>query len=59
MQRGGRMEHLGEVFLKTDIKDTWTKPRRRVEGRKGGGFGSGGAELLGENADKCNWITIK
>ena len=34
--------------------DTWTKPRRRVEARDGGGCGWGGAEGGGENADNCN-----
>ena len=41
------------------IKDTWTKSRGRVEVGEGGGFGWGGVEGLGENADNCNWITIK
>ena len=35
-------------------KDTWTKPRRRVEVREGGGTGWGGVEGRGENADNCN-----
>ena len=38
----------------TTIKDTWTKPRGRVEAREGGGFGWGGVEGWGENADNCN-----
>ena len=29
----------GEGFSGTTIKDTWTKPRRRVEAGEGGGFG--------------------
>ena len=32
----------GEGFSGTTIKDTWTKPRGRVETREGGGFGWGG-----------------
>ena len=36
------------------IKDTWMKPRGRVEAGEGGGFGWGGIEGWGENADKCN-----
>ena len=44
----------GEGFSGTPIKDTWTKPRWRVEEREGGGFGWGGAEAWGENADNCN-----
>ena len=38
----------------TTIKDTWTKPKRRVEAREGGGFGWGGEEKGGEIADNCN-----
>ena len=30
-----------------------------VEAGEGGGFGGGGVEGWGENADNCNWITIK
>ena len=26
---------------------------------EGGGFGWGGVERWGENADDCNWVTIK
>ena len=33
-----------EGFSGTIIKDTWTKPRGRVEAREGGGFGWGGGE---------------
>ena len=33
---------MGEGFSGTTIKDTWTKPRGRVEAREGGGFGWGG-----------------
>ena len=36
------------------IKDPWTKPRGRVEAGEGGGFGCGGVEGWGENADNCN-----
>ena len=28
----------GEGFSGTTIKDTWTKPRGKVEAREGGGF---------------------
>ena len=38
----------------TTIKDTWTKPSRRVEARERGGFGWGGGEWWGETADNCN-----
>ena len=30
------------MFSGTTIKDTWRKPRGRVEAREGGGFGWGG-----------------
>ena len=50
-ERGGKR---GEGFSGTTIKDTWTKPRGRVEAREGGGFGWGGGEGWGENADNCN-----
>ena len=38
----------------TCIKDTWTKPRGRVEVGERGGFGWGGGEGWGENAGNCN-----
>ena len=41
MGRGQR----GEGFSGTAIKDTWTKPRGRVEAREGGGFGWGGGKI--------------
>ena len=44
----------GEGFTGATIKDTWTKSRRRVEAGEGGGFGWGGVEGWGENADNCN-----
>ena len=47
-------EQRGEGFSGTTIKDTWTKPRGRVEAGEGGGFGWGGVEGWGENADNCN-----
>ena len=31
----------GEGFSGTTIKETWTKPKGRVEAREGGGFGWG------------------
>ena len=30
-----------------------------VKNQKSGGFGLGGVEGWGEDADNCNWITIK
>ena len=45
---------MGEGFSGTTIKDIWTKPRGRVEVGKAGGFGWGGVEGWGENADICN-----
>ena len=33
------------MFLGTTIKDTWTKPRGRVEAKEGGGFGCGGEKM--------------
>ena len=38
----------------TTIKDTWTKPRGRVEVWEGGGFGWCEVEGWVENADNCN-----
>ena len=35
----------GEGFSGTTIKDTWTKPRGRVQVGKGGGFGWGGEKM--------------
>ena len=29
----------------SSIKDTWTKPRGRVDAREGGGFGWGGEKM--------------
>ena len=49
----------GEGFSGTAIKDTWTKPRGRVERGEGGGFTWGGVEGWGEKAYNCNCITIK
>ena len=36
------------------MKDTWTKPRGRVEMGEEGGFGWGGVEGRGEKAYNCN-----
>ena len=36
---------MGEEFSGTTIKDTWTKPRGKVEAREGGGFGWGGGKM--------------
>ena len=41
---GGGRGQCGEGFSGTTIKDTWTKPRGRVEAREGGGFGWGQGE---------------
>ena len=46
-------------YIGTTIKDTWAKPRGRVEAGEGGGFGWGGVEGWGEKVDNCNWITVK
>ena len=53
-QRGVGRGQWGEGFSGTTIKDTWTKPRGRVEVEEGGGYGWGGVEGWGENADNCN-----
>ena len=45
---------MGKRFSGTSIKDTWTKPRGRVEAPEGGGFGLGGGGSRGVNADNCN-----
>ena len=49
----------GEGYTGTTTKDTWTKPRGSLEAGEGGGFGWGGVEGWGENADNSNRITIK
>ena len=49
----------GKGFSGTTIKDTWTKPRGRVEAGKECGFGWGGVEGWGENAYNCNRTRIK
>ena len=46
----------GEGFIGNTIKDTGTKSRGRVEEGEGGGFGWGGVEEWGENADNCNCL---
>ena len=43
-----------EGITGTTIKDTWTKPRGRVEVGEGGGFTWGGVEGWGEKAYICN-----
>ena len=45
---------MGKGFSGTTTKDSWRKPSERVEAREGGGFGSDGGPVLGENADNCN-----
>ena len=47
-------EQWGEEFTGATIKDTWTKPRERVEARERGGFGWDGGEWWWGNADNCN-----
>ena len=49
----------GEGFTGATIKDTWTKSRGRVEVGEGDGFGWGGVEVWGENADNCTRTTTK
>ena len=49
----------GEGFSETTIEDTWTKHKGGVEVGEGCGTGWGGVEGRGENADNCNWTTIK
>ena len=44
----------GEGFTGATIKDTWTKSSGRVEVGEKGGFGWGGVEGWGENADNCD-----
>ena len=44
----------GEGFTGATIKGTWTKSRGRVEVGEGSGFGWGGVEGWGENADNCD-----
>ena len=44
---------MGKGISGTTVKDTWTKPRGRVEAREEGGFGWSGLERWGENADNC------
>ena len=56
--------HIGKNYMSkkrlrifptgTTIKDTWTKPRGRVEVGEGGGFSWGGVEGWGEKAYNCN-----
>ena len=41
-------------FSGTTVKDTWTKPRGRVEAGEGGRFAWGGREWWGENEDNSN-----
>ena len=49
-----------KVFSGTTIKDTWTKPRGRVEARVGGRFGwDGGRGVVGGHAGTCNLTTLK
>ena len=45
---------MGEGITGATIKDTWTKPRKRVEAGDGGGFVWGGLEGRGVNVDNCN-----
>ena len=43
----------GEGFTGATIKDTWTKPRRKVELGEEGGTGWGGVDGWGEKAYNC------
>ena len=45
---------MGRGVYRSSIKDTWTKSRCRVEVEEGGGFGWGGVEEWGQNADNYN-----
>ena len=45
----------GRVFRNSRVKDTWTKPRGRVEAREGGGFGWG----RGRGGGKMKTTVIK
>ena len=45
---------MGRGVFRNYYKGTWTKPRGRVEAGEGGGFGWGGVEGWGENAENCN-----
>ena len=36
---------MGEGFSGTTMKDTWTKPRGRVEAGEGSGIGWGGGKM--------------
>ena len=40
-----RKVQWGEGFSGTTIKDTWTKPRGKVEAGEGCGFGWGGEKM--------------
>ena len=51
---GGGRGQWEEGITGTTIKDTWTKPRGRVEVGEGGGFSWGGVEGWGEKAYNCN-----
>ena len=42
---------MGEGFSGTTMKDTWTKPRGRVEAGEVGKFGWGRVEGWGQNVD--------
>ena len=46
-QRGEGRGQCREGFSGTTIKDTWKKPRGKVEAREGGGFGWGGGRSSG------------
>ena len=43
-----------KTLIKNIPLGTWTKPRGRAKVGEGGGFGWGGVEGWGENADDCN-----
>ena len=45
---------VGKGFSGTTVKDTWTKPKGRVEAGEGGGFGWDEVERWGGNEANCN-----
>ena len=51
----GGWDNEGKVFSGTTIKDTWTKPRGRVEVREAGGFDWDKGAVFGE---KCRQLLL-
>ena len=52
--RGEREGIVGRRIFRNYYKDTWTKPRGRVEAGEGGEFSWGWVEGWGDNADNYN-----